>query len=195
MLFHTPGYPDDALYKMDIVEGIYSGRSGRLYRRLVDKEGLCTNIGASNNPRLRDSYFQIWAELKDNADPSKVERIIREEIAKAAAAPPTATEIRRISNEIRMDFISELKSLEGLSDQLAWFERLRSWSDLLTYPERIAAVKPAEIPSAVAQYLDPGRMTIGLLLQKPADAPKGKTAVPALPSAPPGALPALPGAH
>ncbi|MBN2189508.1 MAG: insulinase family protein [Chitinispirillaceae bacterium] len=176
MLFHAPGYPDDVLYKMAIVEGIFSGRSGRLYRRLVDREGLCTDIGASHNPRLRSSYFQIWAELKDNADPSKVERIIREEIAKAAEAPPTAVEIRRIANEIRMDFVSGIKSLEGLSDHLAWFERLGSWSDLLTYPERIAAVKPAEIPAAVARYLDPGRMTIGLMLQKPADVPKSKTA-------------------
>jgi predicted Zn-dependent peptidase len=166
MLFHTPGYPDDDLYKMDIVEGFFSGRSGRLHRRLVDREGLCTSIGASNNPRLRTSYFHIWAELKDNADPSKVERIIREEIAKAAASPPTAVEIRRTSNEIRMSFISGLKSLEGLSDRLAWFERLGSWRDLLTYPERIAAVRPEEIPAAAARYLDPGRMTIGLMLHR-----------------------------
>jgi predicted Zn-dependent peptidase len=169
LMFHTPGYPDDVIYKLDIVEGIFSGRSGRLYRRLVDKERLCTNIGASNNPRLRDSYFQIWAELKGNADPAKVERIIREEIAKAAAAPPTAVEMRRITNEIRMSFVSGLKSLEGLSDQLAWFERLRSWRDMLTYPDRIAAVKPGEVPSVVKQFLDPGLMTIGLLLQQQSD--------------------------
>jgi predicted Zn-dependent peptidase len=166
MMFHAPGYPEDVLYKLDIVEGIFSGRSGRLYRRLVDKEMLCTNTGASNNPRLRDSYFQIWAELKDDADPAKVERIIREEIAKAAAAPPTAAEMRRITNGIRMTFVSGLNSLEGLSDQLAWFERLRSWRDMLTYPEHIAAVKPGEVPAVVKEFLDPGRMTIGLLLQQ-----------------------------
>jgi len=166
MMFHAPGYPDDVLYKLDIVEGVFSGRSGRLYRRLVDKERLCTNIGASNNPRLRDSYFHIWAELKDDADPAKVERIIREEIAQAAAAPPTAAEMRRITNGIRMAFVSGLKSLEGLSDQLAWFERLRSWRDMLTYPDHIAAVKPGEVPAAVKQFLDPGRMTIGFLLQQ-----------------------------
>ena len=169
MLFHTPGYPDDVLYKMDVIEGIFSGRSGRLYRRLVDKEGLCTNIGASNNPRLHDSYFQIWADLKNEADPARVERIVREEIAKAAAAQPTAVEMRRITNEIRMAFVTDLKSLEGLSDRLAWFERFRSWKDIMTYPDRIAEVKPGEIPAAVKQYLDPGRMTIGVLLQQPAD--------------------------
>jgi predicted Zn-dependent peptidase len=168
LMFHLPGYPDAVLYKMDIVEGIFSGRSGRLYRRLVDKEGLCTNIGASNNSRLNDSYFTVWAELKNEADPAKVERIIREEIAQAAAVPPTATEMRRITNEIRMSFVTDLKSLEGLSDRLAWFERLGNWKAMLDYPERIAAVKPEEIPAAVKRYLDPGLMTIGILLQQQA---------------------------
>ncbi|MGA2507843.1 MAG: pitrilysin family protein [Chitinispirillaceae bacterium] len=169
MLFHTPGYPDNVLYKMDVLEGVFSGRSGRLYRRLVDKEGTCTNAGAENNPRLNDSYFHVWAEIKNDADPAKVERSIREEISRAASAPPTADEIRRITNEIRMAFVTDLNSLEGLSDRLAWFERLRSWKDIFTYPDRIASVKTEEIPSAVKQYLDPGRMTVGILLQQTKD--------------------------
>ena len=166
LLFHTPGYPDAALYRMDVVEGIFNGRSGRLYRRLVDKEGLCTAVGASNNPQTCDSYFEIWAGLKNEADPAKVEKIIREEIARVMTEPPTSAEMQRIKNEIRMSFVTDLTSLEGLSDRLAWFERLRTWKDIFGYPERIAAVKSGEIPAVVKQYLDPSRMTIGLLLQK-----------------------------
>ncbi|MCU0608959.1 MAG: insulinase family protein [Chitinispirillaceae bacterium] len=166
ILFHLPGYPHDVLYKMDVLEGIFSGRSGRLHRRLVDQEGLCTSISASNGVQLNDSYFGISAELKNDSDPARVERIIREELAKAASEPPSATEMRRIQNEIRMTFVTDLKSLEGLSDRLAWFERLGTWRNMLTYPEAIAAVKPSEIPSAVKQYLDPRLMTIGLLLNQ-----------------------------
>jgi predicted Zn-dependent peptidase len=81
--------------------------------------------------------------------------------------------MHRITNEIRMAFITDLKSLEGLSDRLAWFERLRSWKDIFTYPDRITGVKPEEIPAAVKQYLDPGRMTIGLLLQHVSDSAAG----------------------
>jgi predicted Zn-dependent peptidase len=174
MIFHTPGYPDDVLYKMDVLESIFSGRSGRLYSRLVDKEGLCTNAGAENNVRLNDGDFQIWTELKNGVDPAKVERIIREEIAGAASSPPTAMEMRRVTNEIRMSFVSDLKSLEGLSDRLAWFERLGSWKNIFTYPEHIASVKPEDIPAAVKQYLDPGHMTIGILLQQSKDTSETK---------------------
>ncbi|MBN1757791.1 MAG: insulinase family protein [Chitinispirillaceae bacterium] len=172
MIFHTPGYPDDALYKLDIIEGIFSGRSGRLFRRLVDKEGLCTDVGAGNNIRLHNGEFHIWAELKTGTDPGKVEKIIREELRKVGQKRPTEKEIMRITNDIRMSFISGLKSLEGLSDRLAWFERLRSWKDLMSYPSHITAVKPEEIPAVAAKYLDPDLATIGLLLPKKAAATK-----------------------
>lgn len=167
MMFHLPGYPNEVLYKTDIIEGVFSGRSGRLYHRLVDVERLCTNAGASNNMQLNDSYFEIWADLKNDADPARVEKIIREEIARAAKEPPTLTEMVRIKNEIRMSFISDLKSLEGLSDRLAWFERLGNWKNMLTYPDRIAEIKREEIPEVVSRYIDPSKMTIGILLQKP----------------------------
>ncbi|MBN1307585.1 MAG: insulinase family protein [Chitinispirillaceae bacterium] len=178
ILFHVPGYPHDDLYKLDIVEGIFSGRSGRLYRRLVDKEGLCTNAGAGNHIRLHNGEFHIWAELKNSTDPAKVEAIIREELKKISEKRPTEKEIMRISNEIRMSFVSALKSLEGLSDRLAWFERLRSWRDLLSYPAMIAAVKPEEIPGVASMYLNPELATVGALLPKKAPAPRAKSGAP-----------------
>ncbi len=172
MMFHTPGYPHDDLYKIDIIEGIFSGRSGRLYRRLVDKEKLCINVGAANSFRLHDGYFHIWAELKSDADPKKVEQIILEEIKNLSSNPPTANEMSRITNQIRMSFITGLKSLEGLSDRLAWFERLNSWKDLLSYPDKIAQVKPEELSAIAIKYINPQLMTIGQLLPiKPEKAP------------------------
>ncbi len=164
LMFHTPGYPHDDLYKIDILEGIFSGRSGRLYRRLVDKEKLCIDVGAGNSFRLHDGYFQIWAELKSDADPQKVEQIILEEIQKLNSNPPTANEMLRITNQIRMSFTSGLKSLEGLSDRLAWFERLNSWKDLFSYPDKISKVKPEEVSAIVGKYINPQLMTVGQLL-------------------------------
>jgi len=164
IMFHTPGYPNDDLYKLDIVEGIFSGRSGRLYRRLVDKEGLCTDIGASNYFRLHDGYFHIWAGLKSDTDPRVVEKIIIEEIEKIMSQPPEPKEIKRIINSIRMSFVNSLNSLEGLSDRLAWFERLNSWKDMPDYPQKVSSLKPEEIPDAAKKYLDVNKMTVGTLL-------------------------------
>ena len=88
IMFHTPGYPNEDLYKLDVLEAILSGRSGRLYDRLVKSEDLCTDADASNAFRLHDGYFELSATLKKTTDPAKVERIMKEELDALAKTPP-----------------------------------------------------------------------------------------------------------
>jgi predicted Zn-dependent peptidase len=174
IMFKTPGYPHDDLYALDIVEGVLSGRSGRLYKRLVDKEKLCVSAGASNYFTIHDGYFHIYATLKKETDPAKVEAIIREEIEKVVTEIPADREITRVSNNIRMSFVGGLKNLEGISDRLAGFERLRSWKDLFEYPEKIAAVNRESIPKIAAEYLKPDMATWGFIVPKETDSNRGK---------------------
>jgi predicted Zn-dependent peptidase len=165
ILFHTPGYPHEDLYRLDVVESVLSGRSGRLYERLVKEEQLATSASASNAYRLHDGYFSMSATLKADADPREVERIMLEELHGLIDRPPSEGEMLRIKNSIRMSFVSQLESLEGLSDQLAWFERLGSWRDLLEYPDKIDEIEPDDIPGVVQRYLDPSLKTVGILRQ------------------------------
>jgi len=166
MMFHTPGHPDPDLYKLDVLDGILSGKTGRLYNRLVNETNLCIDAGSGNDSRLLNGDFSVFAIMKNTTNPDSVQKIILEEIAKISTTPPTSTEMMRIKNEIRMSFVSGLNSLEGLSDQLASYERLGSWKDMLEYPDIIASIKAEEIPAIAKKYLDPSKMTIGKLLYK-----------------------------
>jgi len=166
LLFHIPGYPHDDLYALDIIEGVLSGRSGRLYRRLVVEEQLCTDAGASSSFRPHNSSFHIYAQLKSGSDPAAVEKIIIEEIEKITTSVPSERELTRITNEIRMSFAEGLKSLEGLSDRLARFERLGSWRDLLEYPDKILSVDKESIPATASKYLKPQLGTYGFIVPK-----------------------------
>jgi predicted Zn-dependent peptidase len=174
IMFHTPGYPNDDLYKLEVLEGVLSGRSGRLYNRLITKDNLCVDAGASNAIRLHNGYFQVWAALKKETDPAAVEKILLEEIATASKFPPSAREMERIKNSIRMSFMSNLKSLEGLSDRLAWFQRLGNWKGMLEYPDKITSVRAIDIPEIAAKYLKPDYKVIGILLPKIPRAPLEK---------------------
>jgi predicted Zn-dependent peptidase len=169
VLFQTPGYPHADLYPLDVIEGILSDRSGRLYKRLVDKEQLCTDAGASNFSRLHNGYFHIYASLKKDTDAARVEAIIKEEVARLTKEAPADQEMARVTNGMRMSFATGLKSLEGISDQLAGFERLGSWQDLFDYQDKIAAVKKESIPGAAAVYLKPEFATWGAIVPKTKD--------------------------
>ncbi|MFP4418332.1 MAG: M16 family metallopeptidase [Chitinivibrionales bacterium] len=166
ILFHTPGYPHDDLYRLDVIESLFNGRSGRLYQRLVTEEGLATSAGAGNAYRLHDGYFHLYATLKRGVDPEQVEKIIMEELQELIDNPPSEKEMQRIRNSIKKSFVTRLESLEGLSDQLAWFERLRSWEDMQLYPQKIGEIKPQEIPQTVKTYFDPSLKTVGILRDK-----------------------------
>ena len=164
--FHTPGYPHEDLYALDIIEGVLSGRTGRLFRRLVDEEQLCMNAGAANMFRPHNGYFHIFATLKKDTDPAAVEAIIREEIEKVVSQVPSDHEILRVANNIRMSFAEGLKSLEDISDRLAWFERLGAWQDLFAYPQKIANVDKETVPKTAARYLRPDLATWGSIVPK-----------------------------
>lgn len=164
ILFHTPGYPHEDLYSLDVIEGLLTGRSGRLYQRLVNEEKLCTDAGAQNSFRLHDGYFHIFASLKNETRVEEVEKCIWDEIIKLTMKQPTDNDMTRIKNTIQMQFVTQLQSLEGQSDQLAWFERLRSWKDLLEYPAKIDQIIPEKISGSVDKYLSRTTATIGILL-------------------------------
>lgn len=166
ILYHTPGYLHTDLYALDVIETMLSGRSGRLYTRLVTEEKLCIDAGAQNEYRLHNGCFHVWAIPKTGADMKKVERALLDEINKLTKYPPSSRDMERIKNTIKMDFVSRLTSLEGLSDELAWFERLRTWRDLLDYPDKINAVVPATIPAILKTYCSPEHKTIGVLIAK-----------------------------
>ncbi len=179
-LFHIPGYPHEDLYKLDVLEGILTGRSGRLYDRLVNKEGLCTNAGASNYFQLHNGLFHVWATLRSEADPDEVEKIILEELERVAQEPPTEREMTRNKNSIRMNFVNGLRSLEGISDRLAWFERLGDWNDLFSYPDRINQVNAKTLHETAKKYFDPELRTTGILLTE-SDANAAAQKAPATP--------------
>jgi len=166
ILYHIPGYPDNDLFALDVLGGILSGRTGRLYKRLVTEEKICTNAGAVCEMKLHNGVFHAWATPVTDADPIKIESIILEEISKIAKGKPSLKEMERIKNSIQMDFVSSLKSQEVLSDQLAWFERLGSWKDCIEYPEKIANVTPEAVSNVTKKYLNPEYKTVGRLLAK-----------------------------
>ncbi len=162
MMFHTPGYPDTALYALDVVENLFSGTSGRLYKRLVTEEQLCTGVGAGNAWQQHDGYFIISANMKSGTNPDDVEAIILEEIERASNEEPSEDELLRIKNQLQFRFLAGLQSLEGISDQLAFFAKLGDWNKMFSYADDITAVDSTTW--AVRQYLDPSYRSVGIMI-------------------------------
>lgn len=172
IMFQVPGFPHNDLYALDVIEGILSGRSGRLYNRIVKEDGLGTGAGASCSYKFDTGYFHVWASIKNGSDPKKVEEAIFDELNKLKHKKPSINEMERVKNSIQMHFVKQLKSLEGLSDQLAFFEIYGSWKDMYDYPGHISAIKAENIPKIAESYFNEEIRTTGLLLNRDSEEKK-----------------------
>ena len=61
-----------------------TGKSSRLYKRLVYDEQIATDVDASLDLREIGGLFTIEAGVRPGIDPAKVERAIDEELARLA---------------------------------------------------------------------------------------------------------------
>ncbi len=99
-----------------------TGKSSRLFKRLVYDEQIATDVDASVDLREIGGLFTIEAGVRPGVDPARVERAIDEELARLLAAGPTAVELQRAKTQTRAGFIRGVERIGGFggkSDVLA----------------------------------------------------------------------------
>ena len=164
IMFHIPGFPDTALFALEIIENMLSGNSGILYRRLVEKEGLAVRVSAMNFWRHHNGRFAISAVLRAGADHKRVEEIILEEIEKLTRLDPSPTELLRVQNTILRSHLEKFRDMERFSDELAFFQRFGDWRVLFEYPQRIAEITSTK--DIVKRYLNPNYRVVGWIVSE-----------------------------
>jgi predicted Zn-dependent peptidase len=164
ILFHTPGYPDSALFALEIIGNMLSGNSGILHRRLVEEEELCVSVSVSNLWRHHNGKFAIHAVLKSGVSHEKVENIILEEIEKLTREEPKPDELLRVKNTLRRFYLEKFNDMGRFSDELAFFAKFGDWRDLFRYQDKIIQIESTT--SVVKEYLNPRYRTVGWMINE-----------------------------
>ena len=121
--------PGDA--ELDVVSAILSsGRSSRLYRRLVDT-GVALEVHAWQYSQLLSSIFGIEAKPAEGHTVEEIEAIVYEELARLAEKGPTDAELERVVNAYEMRFIRNLESLQARASALNRYHYLVGEPDYL----------------------------------------------------------------
>jgi len=141
-----------------------TGKSSRLFKRLVYDEQIATDVDASVDLREIGGLFTIEAGVRPGVDPARVERAIDEELARLLAAGPTAVELQRAKTLTRAGFIRGVERIGGFggkSDVLAKGEVFAGRPDLYKAQlARIAAATAAQVRGAAVRWLSDGVYTL-----------------------------------
>ncbi|HKQ97550.1 MAG TPA: pitrilysin family protein, partial [Candidatus Polarisedimenticolia bacterium] len=138
--------PDDPVF--EIIDGLLtSGRTGRLFRRLVIEEQVALGLGTFEAPGRRyPSLFVINAAPRAPHGVADVEKSLLAELDRLSAEPPTPAEMEKIRNQVRSDGVYALRSNAGLAEQLSLFEALTGdWRNLEKRQQALLAVTPEQV--------------------------------------------------
>ena len=144
-----------------------TGKSSRLYKRLVFDEQIASDVDASVEAREIGGLFSIEAGVRPGVDPAKVERALNEELARFLASGPTPVELARAKTLVRADFIRGVERIGGFggtSDVLAKGEVFAGRPDFYKVQlARSAAATGAQVRGAAARWLSDGAYTLDVL--------------------------------
>jgi len=147
--YHRPaaGHPDDAVY--DAISDILStGRTSRLYRRLVRDEQIAAFAGAFNGfPGTKYPHLMIFFAIPTpQGSTETLQAAIRDEVEKLKSEPVTDEELARVKTRAKADLIRSLASNGGIAGELATTQGQRGdWREIFRRVDRIEKVTKDDI--------------------------------------------------
>lgn len=183
MGWHKPTFPDRDMYVFEVIQFLMTrtGRSSRLYERLVKRDAICQDVDSFTGPG--DKYpnlYMLWLTPRAPHTAQEAEKVALEEIERLQREPVSAEELEKIRNQIDAAFIKELESNIGLAKRQASYYLASGDPNILdTMRDEMKKVTAQDIMRVAQKYLVPTNRTVGELVPS---APKGARA----PGAPPG---------
>jgi len=158
------------------------GKTGRLYRRLVMKDRLATEVHVEVQPYLLGGELHVHAVAREGVAVDRIEKAIREEIAALRDRPVPQADVERARRALQASLLSSLEGLMARAEQIAeWAAHTGDPDHLDEEIAQLAAVTPATLQATVARWLTDASSV--LMVVRP-EATPAAPAAPAKPDAP-----------
>jgi predicted Zn-dependent peptidase len=161
--FRKPRLPSRDDFVFDVMKTLLTtGRTSRLYRRLVLEERLVQGIGAFGTPGSRlDNLFVFSATPLEGKTPERVEAVLLEELERLKSEPVGERELQKVRNRIHADQARGLESNSGLASSLSYFQAIAGdWRYAADHPKVIDSITPEELQQVARRWLVPENMVV-----------------------------------
>ena len=119
LVYHSPPVFEPGDAEMDLAaEVLSSGKSSRLYKRLVYEEKLATEVSAYQGSSMLGSLFRIDITARQGKSLDEIERVTDEILGKFLAGGPTTEELERHKASMEYAMLNGLQSILGKADRL-----------------------------------------------------------------------------
>jgi predicted Zn-dependent peptidase len=164
--YHTVPFGHADSYALELMAEVLNGRTGRLYKALVEELDIASSVSASaggfGDPSKYAGQFSFQAEVKGEADPLDLEAAWYRELETLKQLPIEDEELQRVKNRVAVDAFRNLQDNFFLMIQLGLYESLGSWEHINTRPRKLQAVTSADVRRVARKYFNETNRTVGI---------------------------------
>ena len=182
ILYHTVAFKHPDSYPLTVLAGVMSGKTGRLYKKLVEEEGIAIgasthggmfggeglHVGAEQDTRKYAGAFKINAEGKTGILPAQLEKAMDEVIDDLRTTPVSEDELQKVKNQLRVDQIRFMDLMSGIGTlfYLGQNAALGDWTEANNHPDKCDLVTPEDVQRVVNKYFRNDQQNVLLISEK-----------------------------
>jgi predicted Zn-dependent peptidase len=164
--FHIPDFKNkDQIVLSMISEILFSGKSSRLYKELIDKKRLVNSVYAYNMENIDPGLFIFLATCNPGIKAEDVEKELIEQIELIKNEKVTQEEIEKVKINTKSDFIYSLESSTSVANLFGSYLVRGDLTPLLTYEDDIKKITAKQVQKVANKYFNFDKSTT-LILKK-----------------------------
>lgn len=162
--FHIPDFkhPDQVTLSA-ISEILFSGKSSRLYKELMDKKHLVNSVYAYNMENIDPGLFIFLATCNPGVKAEVVEAELIKQIELLKNEKVTHEEIQKVKINSKSDFIYSLESSTSVANLFGSYLVRGDITPLLTYEENIEKITQERVQEVANRYFNFDKSTTIIL--------------------------------
>jgi predicted Zn-dependent peptidase len=167
--YHTVAWKHPDSYALEVLAGIMSGKTGRLYKKLVEEKGIAKSSGeggrrmfsgsplavdASQDSKKYGGAFQITADGISGVRAEQLESAIYEVIDDLRTNHVSPEELQKVKNQLRVDKIRFMDIMSGMG--IIFFlgsnAAMGDWTEANNNPHKCDLVTAEDIQRVANRY-------------------------------------------
>jgi len=164
--FHIPDFKDKDQVTLSVIsEILFSGKSSRLYKDLVDEKRLVNSVYAYNMENIDPGLFIFMATCNPGVKAEDVEAEIVKQIELMKTTKVTKAELDKVKINTEADFIYSLESSTSVANLYGSYLVRGDITPLLTYEDDVKKITASQVQDAAKKYFNFTKSTT-LILKK-----------------------------
>lgn len=150
--YHTVPFAHEDSYALQMLAAILNGRTGRLYKNMVEGKEIASSAFANSDERRYGGAFSFRAETKGDATPEQLEEAWDEIVEDLKNNLVPEQELQKVKNQSLANSYRRLQSNFFLLIQLALYEAQGDWEYINAQPDLLQRVTPRDIIQVANKY-------------------------------------------